>query len=419
MTLLTSCVTSNSFIKNEHSNEWILDLELIKKNVPNKAIGFYEFITKDQWEESINSIISDINTKAMSDEEITYRILEILTKVNNGHTNFKCGYDFNSRSFPIALWSNSNKEYYVLAISKEYEKYLGAKLISINDFKMEKVKEKLLEITPHDNPLQIDALFEINMLNENELNYLGITEKKNIFTFEMPNGDIEKKEIKAVDMENQVDMKFIYQLYKDLPIKLQRPDDMTYEYWYKLDSTNNVFYFQYNICQDKNTPDGNINLPDFYEFTDRMIEDMKKNDENFDTIIIDLRKNGGGNATLFQDFINRNFEYLSKKDIKVLTDKITYSSGVAALNDLYANFNTKSFGTETGGLIGGYTSLGNMYLKNTKSYVFFSTETTGFDALLKRQNNEFEGFIPDRIVEDSVEYFRNGIDAVYETAIND
>ena len=58
-----------------------------------------------------------------------------------------------------------------------------------------------------------------------------------------------------------------------------------------------------------------------------------------------------------------------------------------------------------------------MELKNTKSYVNYSTATTGYLTLQSRQKDHFKGFVPDVIIEDSVEDFRNGIDRVYETAV--
>lgn len=423
ISLLTSCNTLNNFSKNEHSKEWILDLEVIKENVPNRAIAFYEFITKDEWEENINSLIDDINSKAMSDEEINYRISEILTKVNNGHTFFQCDYEINNSFFPIALWPNSNKEYYLCSTSKEFEKYLGAKLVSINNLKMEKVADLLLKIIPHDNPIQIDSLLESSYLNVSSLDYLGITNKENIFTFEMPNGDIEKIQINPINpinMEELVDMSYIAHQYKNLPLKFQRPADMLYEYWYKIDESNRVFYFQYNSCEEKGYKlTDKTYLPVFTEFSNKMINYMKDNDSKFDTIIVDVRKNTGGNSGLFSDLVTTNLDYLNTKKMKVLTDKVTFSAGMAVINTLYEHFNVKSYGTETGGLIGGYTEIQYIVLKNTNSKIYFSTEITGYDTLQKRQHDEFVGFIPDKIVEDSVDDFINGIDRVYESAVND
>ena len=151
-----------------------------------------------------------------------------------------------------------------------------------------------------------------------------------------------------------------------------------------------------------------------------MLEYMKENDEKFNTIIIDLRNNTGGDPSLLlQYYIKNNIEYLKQKDIKILVGKRTFSAGISAINDLYDNFNIKSYGTETGGLIGGYTVRGNLFLNSTGSSITCSIRRANYNPLTERQEDEWSGFIPDVIVEDTAEDFIQGIDRVYEEAVKD
>ena len=54
---------------------------------------------------------------------------------------------------------------------------------------------------------------------------------------------------------------------------------------------------------------------------------------------------------------------------------------------------------------------------NTDSVFFYSVSETGNSSLIERADDEFRGIIPDVFVQTSYEEFINGIDAVYNKAL--
>lgn len=404
---------------NVNSEEWIADLQYTKDELPKVVLGFYDFITEEEWEADINDLINDIKTKQLSNEYIGWRINEIITKVKISHMGFIPGDKIDFFSFPFIPFITSEKDYYVEATSKEYKELLGAKMISINEIPMKEITEKVATITPHETILFVEAIYKVNAFSKNKLDYLGITnESKNIFTFEMEDGTIKKIEIEAENPSEQMEWASIQDIYENKPIRYNKPKGMWHDFWYDLDIENKAFYFQYNNCVDRQET-GDEALPYFKEFSKEMFEYMKTNNDEFNKIIVDVRNNFGGSGGLFYNyFIMDNLDYLKTKDIVVLIDKQTYSAGVDAVNDLYEKLNAKIIGTETGGIIAGYTEVSkSLKLKNTNSSIRYTTKTPEYYALLGRQTDSFRGVKPDVEVENSVEDFRNGIDKVYNEAV--
>ena len=418
--LSVSCDKSVEFKRNEHADNWITDLETMKNKLPNVAAGWTDDISKSEWNDNIDKLIEDINAKTMSDIEIKYRIDEILMPIKDGHLNFECGYNIYTKIIPIYFKITSNKDFYVGGVNKENEQYLGSKIISINDIDIDDIVDKIMEITPHDNQEFVYANLEAYGFDGGKLKYLGIGKDVNKFKFETVDGEIVEHDIELINY-NEFKPIFIVNKYENKLLRNDKPSNALNEYWYKIDEDNDVFYFQYNKCEDKTSEySSNKNLPYFEDFTSEMVEYMKENDEKFNTIIIDLRNNTGGDPSLLLNYyIKNNIEYLNQKDIKILVGKRTFSAGISAINDLYDNLNIKSYGTETGGLIGGYTVRGNLFLNSTGSSIFCSIQRANYNPLTERQEDEWSGFIPDVIVEDTAEDFIQGIDRVYEEAVKD
>ena len=414
--LSVSCDKSVEFKRNEHADNWIEDLETMKNKLPELAAGWTEKLSKTEWDESIDKLIEDINIKTMSDSDIRYRINDILIPIKDGHLTFSCGYNLNAKAIPIYFKITSDKEFYVWGVNKEHEKYLGSKIISINNIDIEDIVDKIMKNTPHDNSEFVYALIEAYGFDTEQLKYLGVIDDAIKFKFETVDGNIVEQDIELINY-SEFNPIFIADKYENKLLRNDKPSNALNEYWYKLDEDNNAFYFQYNNCLDKNY---NPILPYFGDFVSEMIDYMKENDEKFDTVIIDLRRNLGGDITLLRDYyIRENIEYLQQKDIKILVGKHTFSAAITGINDLYENFNIKSYGEETGGLIGGYTIRQVLFLNKTNSKITYSCQKANYNTLTERQEDEWSGFVPDVIVGETAEDFIQGIDRVYEEAVKE
>ncbi|MBP3915728.1 S41 family peptidase [Clostridium sp.] len=435
MGMLISCGTLNKGIStnleektlNSLYSEVEKDVIFMRDTMHKKACGFFHFVTEEEWTNSCNELIEDLNSKYMSNETIYYRINELLAKVRNSHTNINPGFEVNLKYFPIGIGKIQN-DFRVGIIEKEYEKLIGAKLLKINEYTIEEVRDKYMKIESCETEKHIEEkVFNQYPLEQTALEYLEVVDGESAnFTFELENGEIETIIIKSGDIENYEFVKIGDKLLNYPPTSLRNvPEGQSEYYWYNIDEENKAAYFQYNTCADSTITNRQFNenflntssMPVFSEFGDEMIEFMKNNDNKFDKFIIDLRNNGGGNSQLLNSWIVKNKEYLSSKDIRVLIGPATASAALKAVEDLLNNFNITIYGEETSGPVGGFTEVAMYKSPNTDSVFFYSVSETGNSSLIERADDEFRGIIPDVFVQTSYEEFINGIDAVYNKAL--
>lgn len=433
--MLISCSTSNNSIStnseekalNPIHSEIEKDVIFMRDTMHKKACGFFHFVTEEEWTNSCNELIEDLNSKYMSNETIYLRINELLAKIRNSHTGIQPGFEVSFKYFPIGIGKIEN-DFRVGIIEKEYEKLIGAKLLKVNEYTIEEIRDKYMTIVPCETEKYIEEnIFNRNLLDQTALEYLEIVDGESAnFTFQLGSGEIETIIIKSDDIENYEFVKINDKIFNYPPTSLRNiPEGQSEFYWYNIDEENKAAYFQYNTCADSTITNKQFNenllntssMPVFSEFGDEMIEFMKNNDNKFDKFIIDLRKNGGGYAQLFNSWIEKNKEYLSSKDIRVLIGPATASAALTAVEDLLNNFDITIYGEETGGTVGGFTERALYKSPNTDSLFSYSISETGTSSLIERADDEFRGIIPDVFVQTSYEEFINGIDAVYNKAL--
>lgn len=166
------------------------------------------------------------------------------------------------------------------------------------------------------------------------------------------------------------------------------------------------------------------------QFKDKIknaIESLKTVDlTGIDTIIVDLRCNFGGNASLnkyLMDFLKEN----SNKRLFVLTDYRVFSGGRYALRDLI-NLGAITIGDEISTPINCY---GNCYLEVINQYWTFTISEHYYHPMMNisfKSKEEYQNgitpeisqeyiFHPDIYVKETLEDFMNGYDPVLEKAL--
>lgn len=182
-------------------------------------------------------------------------------------------------------------------------------------------------------------------------------------------------------------------------------------YWYKYIDKDKILYFQYNVCYDRLTiDDNNADYPVFNDFLSEMRALIDSSD--IDKLVIDLRNNGGGNSrviTPFIEMIAKNNELNKKGKIFVIVGRKTFSGGASAASDITTKLEAISIGEPTGGLVNCTGNTRKVTLPNSKLTISYATEQFYFSS-------KYNGsFIPDIIVNQSIESSKNYIDDIYET----
>ncbi len=400
---------------NEHIAIWTADLTEMRDSLPKLAIGFTRFLSLEEWENSIDTLIMDMNSSYMSDEEIVYRTKEIIAKVRNAHTWFvNNAYEYNMFYYPISFMKMADGDYYITGVPENYKEVFGAKIEAINGNSMDEVIDEYKRIYPCETEIAIEGSIGTDMMSYNDLSYLGLAnEKKCQFSLILRNG--ERKDIMIEPLlEDEIKNCTAYTL-KDhidvLPLRLQQSEGTNDNYWYKIDEVNRVFYFKYNRGVDEEK---------YIDFSDKMVETMVANQDKYDKFVVDLRTNPGGNARFLMNFLFKYNNFLKVQDTRILVGNITFSGGIAAVDDfLYYVNKVTIYGSETGGIVGGFTDSGTLKLDKSGNAINYSTLLTGYSRLAerKKQTDIWRGIIPDVEVVPTIDEYLSGYDTVYEKAV--
>ncbi|MBQ8042667.1 MAG: hypothetical protein IJ272_00760, partial [Clostridia bacterium] len=259
------------------------------------------------------------------------------------------------------------------------------------------------------------------------LEYLNIA-KASTTTFTIyKDGENIDVELKAIDISELNNTNVVYSL-EDIEVDM-RP--MWYKVYYKNnkapfayehDYVNNVLYFQYNSCVDSSSSHLSSyreGLPSFQQFFDEMIMYMQNNQGSYNSFIIDLRYNTGGDYYLLRDAIDRHMDFLRTQNIKVLIG-YNYSAGHMAVEDiLRISPYIKLYGEESSSAIRNYTEITNstFELDNCKWVIQVPMMEDFGENLKNRQTDWNTGIIPDFAVNQTYGDYLTGIDTAYMYAV--
>jgi len=129
----------------------------------------------DNFEERINKLKSEVSD--LSDHEIKLRLVQDVASLKDGHTviqQYIEPYSF----YPLRLWWFGN-ELRVIDSRDKYKDIVGFKLTAINKIPIAEVMNRINTLVPQENN-QWPKNFNISLLHADVLNFLNISDKKDV-----------------------------------------------------------------------------------------------------------------------------------------------------------------------------------------------------------------------------------------------
>lgn len=389
-------VTNSPVISSSNRNEkWIIDIEFLKYELPNKHKNLFFHKTKEEFNEEIDNLL--VNIPHYTDEEIKGELLKIITSINDSHTRVR--FD-DSKLYPLIFFEFEDG-IYLTDGSLEYKEYWGNKLIAVNGYELEEAREMITPYIAKDNQAIFKNQFSKALRGFDLLMFSGITDNEEI-TYTFTEGEITVKpssyeEINKTQYISESD------LINDFPISKQNAYD---EYWFEYLEDENVVYVKYNSCRNM---DGNP----FKEFTKDVFEVVDKN--NPDKLIVDLRDNGGGNSLVFNSFIKaiKERDDINKEGkIYAIIGRKTFSSAILNAMDLRNDTNAILVGEATGGQPNHFGEVKEIHLSNININVSYSSK------YFRTTDEDVDSIYPDKEVPLKSSSFFEGNDDFLEFIID-
>ena len=394
--------------------KWIKATCFIQEEL-RKVPGANENISKEETDAQFDELVKDIENGLQDEAQVYYRLCSIIASMKHIHMSLNY---LNQEDYPKGeyvkldvLWTQEGLV--VCSADEACKESVGLFLTKINGYSVAEIMDKYATIRGQETEAGKKSC--VWGLYSADLKYLGIMKENDesiVLTLKDEKG--EEREIVYTfgskesstwySILDTADLPFTYQL------RLEKGSD-NYNYIGK--SEDGIMYFQYLVCQD------GVDKP-FDSFFKEMITKMQEQDDIYDTLVIDVRWNGGGNRYLLQKCLIENKEYLKKKHIRIIIGDCTASAGVQVIEDCITFFDdVLLYGSPTCGAIHNYTEIMNIAIPETGLNLCVPTVKDNLPKLVHKYGDIVDSVVPDVPVEISLHDFIEGKDTIYDRVLKD
>jgi hypothetical protein len=282
--ILFFCFTISSFGQSAttFSRKAILeDLQTLSESLKDAHYNLFAYTTEEEFEARYQNVKNSIKKDSISLLEATTIFQRLISVVNNGHTEI----DFPGQSygnyaygggtiFPLEIAFENGKSLVRKNFSGDESITIGSEILSINGMSMEAILSKIYPQISAERPYFKNVKIELYSFPRL---YWQVFGKQDDFVVEIrTNGNIKKHTFEAVDLIDGYEMKRNEVLNAKMELKYFE---------------NSAYLNPGNFSGDE---------AKYQQFIDSAFTAVKK--KAIQTIIIDLRNNGGGNDS-FSDYL--------------------------------------------------------------------------------------------------------------------
>jgi len=326
--LLSFTVSAVSCQNSERISDWDKDVSYFDNQLRSNHKNLFHQISEADYKKSIDELKTKIDQ--FSDFDIVVGLSKISASIGDSHT-FLHPEAATQHYVPLFI-SLFEEGFFVIRAKPAYTPILKGRLLRINETPVDKVYELIRSTISADQGNEMSYKFMVGsrLTSADLLLSLGIISDLTNFrlTVMTATGKEESIEVSSIDKDAFSKDDWVLILAEN---EADRPLSYQYNqknYWQTIIPNSETLYFQYNKCE--NQKESSINM-----FADDLFETVSK--QNIKKIIIDLRRNTGGNEKLNRPIISglqRSVAENSDIKIIVLIGRATHSAACNLLLDL-------------------------------------------------------------------------------------
>lgn len=347
---------------NAQKINWEADLKTYSTQLEEKHIDLYHKISKQDFQKSIKKI-EDI-AKADDDFKTIIELMKLTKKIGDGHTAVSLR-NLNVHQFPFDIQLIENQWRVVKTLASE-ENILKTSLIKVDGIPISKVVTKISEVAQFVENKHSQTVRTASNLTISELLYhLNIIKNKKTALFTFLDDDNNEIEIEFFALNNTELEQLDYVIFEVGVPEITKPKKPKFDFlWFAPIKNKNAIYINFK------------SYPSFDEmqvFGENLVKYIAKN--NTKNIVIDLRKNGGGDlyiGVILAYALNLADSVDWKNGVYVLTSSVTFSAGTSNAALFKQMLNAKIVGQPTGSNPTGYQDMGQFLLPNSKLVITYS-----------------------------------------------
>jgi len=374
--LCSICCVSSSAVAQQKLDQaaveqWRADLRYLGEELPRRHKNLFAAMTREQFEQAVKRL--DERIPALNPQQIFVEMLRIVAQVKDGHTRITkrdpSGFAF--RRYPLRLFLYRDG-LFVQEAAPELARAVGGRVVKIGSATTEQAIRAVREICSHDNEMQVKTWIPRWLVIPEALKGLGLIED-----MERANFVVEQRgEQIAIDLKPvsifEAEEKWVNARDKAAPPPLWLKDPQNL-YWFEYLADSKTVYVQYNSVAEKR--DETI-----ADFCKRLFAFVEANP--VDRFVLDIRRNGGGNAQLNLPFIHgliRSDKVNQPGKLFVIIGRSTFSAAVWLVGDLEKHTHAIFIGEPTGGKpnhygMGGTSGTTSFILQHSRLLIEHSNE---------------------------------------------
>ncbi len=319
--------------------EWQEDLNFLQEKLEKRHANLYHSISKLEFHnklEEIKNLAGEIE-----DKELIVRISELIARVKDAHTWLHIGYqeNWNFKLLPLQL-KYFDDGLFIIGADREYKHLIGSQILNFNGHDIKEVISKVKQVGYNENDFTQLISIERFMVYYQVLKRFGFAEdpEKILVRLKQDKSKEQVYEISPV-LRNEINWIKFEELQTDLPLIYKDNDK---KFWTSYSSGEQLFYIQMNSC----TENDSLKFDDLQQ---TIIAETRKS--KLQKLVIDLRRNVGGNSRLTYPLIYALMDYENQVEngqIFIITGRWTLSASIVFIDEIKKFCNPIIIGEPTG-----------------------------------------------------------------------
>lgn len=323
--------------------QWQEDLDYLYNTLISVHPAPFHRVLPEVYQQKKEALEQQLNQ--LTDQEIVVKLMEIATLPYDGHT----GLTLSGKVLNTTLWYPIRMErfeegVYVVSVGEEkYKDLLGAKVIGIGERSIEDVWAMMQANNNGDNVFCSMSRVPLDLSMADLLKGYHLIEKEELtLKLQLPSGEGKTVSVLPVNIPQGIHIFFgsnyaVGSAPTSLPTGKQENWDLSFQhsknaYWYQVDASSGLLYAQVNQILNAEQPvwlNGEEKKASLLEFTKAIIQEFDNGKAT--KLVLDLRKNGGGNNFLARPVVNliANHTQINQRGkLFIITGRLTYSAAM-------------------------------------------------------------------------------------------
>jgi hypothetical protein len=337
---------------------------------------------------------------------------QLLATLGDAQTRINYHFNIDSRYIlPIdCYWFEDGL--YILRTQKEYSDLAGKRIVSVNGFPLDQVRDSLATLIVDDNGSNVIRALPRMITWTQLLQTFGFAETSGL---ELQVQDSPGRTITRRILLPAGEGEMVSAMPGSLPLGWQDRRAYFRDLYFPEEK---IYYVQYNKCWSREaevvfgTGASALFMPSFSEFEKRVLRTIRR--RKVEKLVLDLRFNSGGTPYQGTRFIEEleDTGIGDRAEIFLVVGRETSGSAVINAADLMRTFDVTVVGENSGGSLNHFGEVKRFVLPASKLVVDCAT------SYIKLSGEDPPAIVPDILTPETYASFRDGIDPAFE-AIRD